>query len=296
MFRIVVRNASTVVRQAFMNWVVCAVNVGALLFCSLASCLLFAPSVSADNSNPVVQSDRVFVQAFEKKDTAALKGILDADFVWIDSNGRRLNRADLLENVPTFANSDVEAQIDTYGDAALVRANRGRMRVLRIWVKRAAGWRTLLYQEVLQVEKSEPAGGKPSADCINPCKTIPYQPRTEVEKEVIASWQGVMKAMAENDADAYSALIADEFSATDTYHDRPYNKGDRLSQISKQKLSGARSSPPELLSAEMFVFGTTVMMVAKEQRPGAKSYFNTRMWVRRDARWQMLFSFNTRIE
>jgi hypothetical protein len=38
------------------------------------------------------------------------------------------------------------------------------------------------------------------------------------------------------------------------------------------------------------------MMVAREQRPGAKSFFNTRMWVKRDARWQMLFSFNTRIE
>jgi hypothetical protein len=31
------------------------------------------------------------------------------------------------------------------------------------------------------------------------------------------------KAMADNDADAYSPLIADEFAATDTYHDRPYN-------------------------------------------------------------------------
>ena len=84
--------------------------------------------------------------------------------------------------------------------------------------------------------------------------------------------------------------------ATDTYHDRPYTKSDRLSQISRQKSSGARSSPPELLDAEMFDFGNTVMMVAREQRPGAKSYFNTRMWIKRDARWQMLFSFNTRIE
>jgi hypothetical protein len=181
-------------------------------------------------------------------------------------------------------------QIHSHRDAAVVRANRGRMNVLRIWVKRAAGWRAVLYQEVLQVQKSEPAGGKPSTECVNPCKTIPYQPQTEAEKEVIASWQDVMKAMAANNAEAYSPLIADEFSATDTYHDRPYNKSDRLSQIAKQKLSGTRSSPPELLSAEMFDFGDKVMMVAKEQRPGAKSYFNTRMWIKRDARWQMLFS------
>jgi hypothetical protein len=46
----------------------------------------------------------------------------------------------------------------------------------------------------------------------------------------------------------------------------------------------------------MFDFGNSVMMVAKEQRPGAKSYFNTRLWTKRDSRWQMVVSFNTRIE
>ena len=102
--------------------------------------------------------------------------------------------------------------------------------------------------------------------------------------------------MTENDPEAYSPLIAEEFTATDTYHDRPYTKTDRLSQISEQKQKGKRSAPPELVSAEMFDFGDSVLMVAKEQRPGGKSYFNSRMWVKRDARWQMLFSFNTRIE
>jgi hypothetical protein len=46
----------------------------------------------------------------------------------------------------------------------------------------------------------------------------------------------------------------------------------------------------------MFDFGATVLMIAREQRRGAKAYFNSRMWVKRDGRWQMLFSFNTRIE
>lgn len=271
-------------------------SMPALIFCAAANLLLVAPDSFGDNSDPVAQADHAFIQAFAEEATATLKEILDAEFIWIDSSGRRLNRAELLKNIPATANSDVETQIHSYGDAAVVRANRGRMNVLRIWVKRAAGWRAVLYQEVLQVQKSEPAGGKPSTECVNPCKTIPYQPQTEHEKEAVAAWQGVMKAMADNDAGAYSPLITDEFTATDTYHDRPYSKSDRLSQISKQKSSGTRSSSPELLSAEMFDFGDTVMMVAKERRPGAKSYFNTRMWVKRDERWQMLFSFNTRIE
>ncbi len=196
------------VKQGMMNKFVGVVNVGALLFCAASGLLTFVCPVAGDNSDPVAQADHAFCKAFEKKDATALKEILDAQF--IDSQGRRLNGPDLLEHIPTLANPDAETQIRGYGDAAAVRANRGRMNVLRIWVKRPNGWRAMLYQEVLQAEKSQPAGGKPSTACVNPCKAIPYQPQTQAEKEVIASWQGVMKAMEDNDADAYSPLIADE--------------------------------------------------------------------------------------
>ena len=170
------------------------------------------------------------------------------------------------------------------------------MNVLRIWIKSSAGWQILLYQELKQVEKSEPPGSESSGECRNPCKEIPFQPDAPSEKEAIASWQGVMKAMAEGDAAAYSPLIAEEFTATDTFHERPYTKADRLAQIQKQKASGKRTTPQELLSAQMFDLGETVVMIARERGRGPKDYFNSRMWVKRDARWQMLFSFNTRIE
>jgi Domain of unknown function (DUF4440) len=271
-------------------------NVGAPTIFTLAALLLLAIPAVAATSDSVAQVDHTFVQAFEAKNRVALNLMLDADFTWIDSHGLRLSRAQLLENLPALSNADVEGESHTYSDSAVVRANRGRMNVLRIWVKRGTDWRVLLYQEVLQVEKSEPPGGNASVDCVNPCKTIPFQPKTQSEKEAIASWQAVMKAIVDNDPDAYAPLIADEFTATDTYHDRPYTKADRLSQITKQKQSGTHSAPPELLAADMYDFGETVMMLAKEQRPGAKSYLNTRMWVKRDSRWQMLFSFNTRIE
>ena len=86
-----------------------------------------------------------------------------------------------------------------------------------------------------------------------------------------------MSAMANNDANAYAPLIADEFTATDTHHDRAYTKADRLAQINKQKQTGVRSVPPALFSARMFDFGEAVMMIAREQRANAKAYFNTRM-------------------
>ena len=279
----------------YHNHKIC-VNVGAPTFLALVLLACAAVPLRAGDTSSPSQADKAFVQALVHKDASAAAQLLDSNSIWIDATGHRLSRAEVLEKLPAVANADVEAPPRTYGETAVVRANRGRMNVLRVWVKRVPGWRMLLYQELLQVEKSEPPAAKTSVECVNPCKTIPFEPQTANEKEAIASWQGVMRAMAESDADAYSPLIADEFTATDTFHDRPFTKEDRLAQINKQKTTGRRAAPQELLSGEMFDFGETVMMIAHEQRPGAKSYFNTRMWVKRDGRWQMLFSFNTQIE
>jgi len=253
--------------------------------------------VADEKDQAVLLADEAFRQAFAKSDGTALDRLLDPDFTWIDSKGKSLTKPQVLKDFPTLANADVEVQERGYGRSAVVRANLGRIQVLRVWARREAGWRAVLYQEVALAVKSEPPPANAgSYECLNPCKTIPFQPETPSEKEAIASWQGVMQAMADSDAHAYEPLIADEFTATDTHHDRPYNKTDRLGQINKQKFSGVHSTPSELISARMFDFGDTVMMIAREQRPGAKTYFNARMWVKRDGRWQMLFSFNTRIE
>jgi hypothetical protein len=284
------------------KWILAlSVLTGACTLASLGAPAAFAPFVSAPvalaaDTASTIPEDHAFLEALAKKDKVAETRLLHGDFSWIDSRGKRLTRSEFLESLPAAANADVVAEQRVYGDSAVIRADRGKVHVLRIWAKGHAGWQLFLYQEVTQVEKSEPGGGGAASECDNPCKTIPIQPQSQSEKEAVASWQGVMSAMASNDADAYAPLIAKEFTATDTYHDRPYTKADRLAQIEKQKSSGARSVPPELLSAQLSDFGETVMMIAREQRKGAKAYFNTRMWVKRDARWQMLFSFNTRIE
>ena len=273
------------------------------IFGTLAVGFLFMPCVAlslgqAGDGPAATAADHAFIQAFASRDKSALSELLDPEFTWIDANGRSLARGQVLESPPKVADANVEPQLRSYDNVAVLRASRDRLHVLRIWVHRESGWRILLYQEVQQVEKSEsPNSARAASDgCENPCQSIPVVPETQSEKEAIASWQAVMRAMANNDADSYAPLIADEFTATDTHHDRPYAKSDRLAQIKKLKLAGAPARPPELTSARMFDFGETVMMMAREQRPNAKPYFNTRMWVKRDGHWQMLFSFNTRIE
>jgi len=247
----------------------------------------------------VLQADQALLLAMGRRDKTALDRLLDPEFTWIDSEGKSQTRAEVLQNLPRPANSDVAAQERTYGQSAVVRANRGRVQVMRIWAQRAGGWQAVLYQEVTlsgPTQSPAVAGRSGASDCENPCKTIPFQPETKNEKEAIASWQGVMAAMANNDAEAYAPLIADEFTATDTHHDAAFTKADRIAQIQKQKQSGEQSAPSPMVSAHMLDFGETVLMIAREQRTNAKPYLNTRMWVKRDGRWQMLFSFNTRIQ
>jgi hypothetical protein len=281
-----------------MNRSVFLILVGALACASGTRTLARQKIEINDDDRAVLQAEHALMQAFAGGDKSAVDRILDKDFVWIDSNGRIQTRAQVLEHLPAPANTDVEVQERTYGESAVVRANQGRVQVVRVWAKRGPVWKAVLYQEVTLALQSEPpvASGPGATDCENPCKMIPFQPETPSKKEVIASWQGVMRSMASNDADAYAPLIADEFTATDTHHDRAYTKADRLAQIQKQKQTGAHSPPPALISASMFDFGETVLMIAREQRTNAKAYFNSRMWVKRDGRWQMLFSMNTRIE
>jgi hypothetical protein len=281
-----------------MNRSVFLILAGALACASGTTRLPSQKIETNDDARAVLQGDHALMQAFAGTDTAGVDQLLDKDFVWIDSNGRIQTGAQVLEHLPTPANAGVEVQERTYGESAVVRANQGRVQVVRVWAKRGPGWKVVLYQEVTLALKSEPpmGSGTEASDCENPCKKIPFQPETPSEQEVIASWQGVMRSMAANDADAYAPLIADEFTATDTHHDRAYTKADRLAQIQKQKQTGAHTALPALISASMFDFGETVLMIAREQRTNAKAYFNSRMWLKRDGRWQMLFSMNTRIE
>ena len=126
-----------------------------------------ARSLGTDDATPaVLQADHSFLQAFQKADRATADRLLDADFTWIDSQGKNQSREEVLEKLPAPANADVDVHSRVYGQSAVLRANRGKVQVLRVWIKRSPGWKLILYQEVTQVEKSEPPlAGDASGDC-----------------------------------------------------------------------------------------------------------------------------------
>src|SRR5712692_4893497 len=168
-------------------------------------------SPERSNDQAVLQSDHAFVEAVGKADRAAFGKLLDTDFTWTDSAGNTLTRAQVLQTLPTpAAGYDAEAKERTYGQVGALQAASGKVHVLRVWVKRSAGWRALVYQEVTQAEKAANPGPSTN-DCQNPCKAVPYKTKNDAEKGVILSWQQLETAVTNHDPKEWQHHFADEF-------------------------------------------------------------------------------------
>jgi len=276
----------------------CAFTVVALCSCLLLVSLPHC-SLAAETDAAVLQADRAFVQAVAKGDNAQLTSLLDEDFTWCDSTGRALSVAEVLRALPKDSLGD-ESGTDlkqlTFGDVGAVMAGRGKVHALRLWVKRPAGWRLLVYHEVTLSDHPPAAGGSGVKDCENPCKTVPYRPKNEAEHAIIASWQALETGVTNHDAAAWSPHIAEEFVMLNSNNDHPFAKADRIAILNRQKQSGAASAPAPLVSAQMFDFGDSVVMTCVHQPYTGKPVQVSRLWIKRDGQWVMVISYQTTIQ
>jgi hypothetical protein len=261
---------------------------------------MLAPVAAADGEQMVLQADLSLVQAVAKGDKTAVDGLLDTDFTWTDSDGISSTKEQVLQDLTAFArdsegNADLKAF--SYGQVGAVFGAQHNARFERVWVKRPAGWRVLVYQQVPDRAPSSPAyasNGPRSADCENPCKAIPYKPTTEADRGVIASFQAMNTAIWQADADAWARHIGDEdFGITPGVL---VTKASRIAAIKKQKETNTRPVPAPLLSARFFDFGDTVVMAALHQPRNGKPHHFTRIWVKREGVWQLVAGAQTEIQ
>ena len=251
---------------------------------------------AADDGQEVLAADHAFAQALGAKDTKTLAGVLDANFTWTDSEGRTLTRTEALKNLPTpAAGYDTEPKERTYGTVGTVQANSGKVYVLRLWVKRAPGWRLLDYHEVTQ-PSAPPAAGPGVSDCENPCKTVPYKPKNAAEQGIIKSWQELETAVTGHDSAGWAPHAADEFVQVSSNNDHPLDKAARMAVLDKQKQSGVGAAPAPLASAQMLDCGDTVVMKATHQPYHGKPVRVSRVWIQRDGKWVMAISYQTTIQ
>ena len=230
------------------------------------------------------------------RDAAALSKLLDADFLWIDANGRKSKRAQVVGSAPKSGLSEAggaDLRHD-YGQVETVEANSGKMHVLRVWVKRPAGWRALVYQEVQSLDAPPKTTPSASQDCQNPCKSVGYTPKTETERAIITAYEGLeTSAMTHNAAD-WDAHTGEEFIAASSYSDRLLDKPTRLGELKRANMAGLAPTP--LVSGRLFVFGDAAVLRSHHVANQAKPLEVTRVFVKRDGKWVEVVSYQTAVQ
>jgi hypothetical protein len=279
------------------NLLAAVASSAAVLFCVVGSAAGQGAAKKIGPDPAVVAADHDFTQAAAKGDAMALSKLLDADFQWIDAQGRLENRAQALGAVPKSAMSGLhptDVLLNGYGQVEVMEANSGKMHVLRLWVKRPAGWRALVYQEVQSLDAPPKTTPSASQDCQNPCKSVGYTPKNETEQAIITAYEGLeTSAMTHNAAD-WDAHTGEEFIAASSYSDRLLDKPTRLGELKRANMAGLAPTP--LVSGRLFVFGDAAVLRSHHVANQAKPLEVTRVFVKRDGKWVEVVSYQTAVQ
>ena len=239
-----------------------------------------------------VQTDRALVAALAAGD-ATTASVFDDELTWVDCNGRIFDKRLAATALPTPLLGDetgLAPSVRHYGEVVAVAVERGKEFVLRIWVKRAAGWRLIAYHEVSQNLPPAPHGrGRKEWD--NPCHVLPYEPRNGDERDCLASWQRLEIAVMHHEPEVWAEHVADEFLVVGAA--RRHSKADRKAVLAEQKRSDANSAPAPLVSAQLFGFTDAMVMLCEHQPFHGKAARVSRVFVKRGGKWLMAVSFQT---
>jgi hypothetical protein len=265
------------------------------LFIALAAAVTTsaAPLDSAASS-----ADRAFARAAVTQDVKGASAWLDQDFTWTSLDGTKVDVARVRQSLPKPAIADeagAQSMSYGYGNVGVVEVNAGKLHTLRVWVKRPAGWRLLVYQEVKSLDAPPAPSAAPPATgkCENPCGAVPYTPKSAVEREVMKAYASLEEAAMGGKAREWNEVAADEIALVSANSDRTFDKATRSAAIARASLGSVR--PTKLLSAKLFEFGDAVVMTSQHQADSGQLLHITRVWVKRDGRWQETLSYQTAV-
>jgi len=247
----------------------------------------------ASGAQAAFAADRALVQALIAKNAAALSPLVDQDFIYVDGHGRLLEAKGFAGAMPASAlgnEGGAKMLLRDYGDIVAATVERDKLFILRVWVKRQDAWRALVWHEVLQ-DLPPPPHNPGCKLWDNPCRTIPYAPRDDDERDCLAAWQRLETAVMQHDAEVWAQHVADEFLVVG--QTRRHTKSERKAVIEEQKRTDANSAPPPLVSARMHGFNNTMVMTCEHQPFHGKAAQVTRIFVKRGGQWLMALSFQT---
>jgi hypothetical protein len=257
-----------------------------------------APLVAADEAQAHQKPDHDLLQAITMGDKTAVADLLDELFEFTSVDGKTLGKAETLSALSAIATAGAgvtDVHSFHYGELGYLIGIQQNIRFMRVWVRRAAGWRLFIYLETPIAARAPVAAG--GGDCVNPCKTIPFSPKTTADKEILEVWQKLKNDEWHPNAQDWALHIADEFLLINARAERP--KSVRVELIAKQQENheiGPPGDPVESMRVFDFGANSAVMLSVHTPYHGGKPYYNVRVWVLRDGRWQLSMSQQTTMQ
>ena len=286
-------------RSAFVRVLI----VGVVCGVGLSVGVLGRIAAADDAGQEAVQADHALLSALGKSDKAAVGKLLDADFVWTDGDGKSMKKAEVLDGLSAYATDNQgedEVQTHFYAQLETVLGSHHGARFVRVWVKRPAGWREFLELDTpISAQGGQRGGietGAGQGDCDNPCRTLPYTPKTAMDKAIVADWQKTKVEEWHPDAVDWPMHIADEFLIINNTGMR--NKAERVVIAQKAQAAGAGAPGDPITAMEIYDFGDNAAVMISHHVPhrGGKPYYNVRVWTLRDGRWQLAVSQQSTIQ
>src|SRR5215470_17301797 len=266
------------------------------------------PKPVASEVNAVIDTTITLRDAIRDGDVSSVERLLAKDFQFVDASGHVHARSEVLAALKASPHGMAGVNARCYGRVAMVTGVRKSAQGtdlygLDVWIKMRDGWRALIHHNNSLAHpgaphthpepKPRPADAPPPA-CPNPLTFVPYEPKTKAERDIIASFQAIETAVTRNDADTWVRHMADEFVVTRTGQ-HPTSRDERAGHLRAQRAVNAETWVAEVEAMKLWVFGDAAVMRADHVMPENRRppYRATRVWVKRDGRWQMAVSQQT---
>ena len=253
--------------------------------------------------------------AIRRGDAAAAEKFLARDFSFIDAAGHVHARRSVLDALKASPRSaGMQVKVRDYGRIALITGSyksaqageRSDLFALDVWVKDAGKWQALIHHNNVLARPDAPAAhasaaprpmDAPPPRCVNPLEAVPYKPKSQAERDIIAAFQALELAVTRNDPAEWTRARRRRIRG----HPHP-PASDRQGRAHGVHGNAAGDQCRDLRRRgrhlKFWVLGDAAIMRADHAMPGNRRppYRATRLWVRRDGRWQMAISQQTTIQ
>lgn len=263
----------------------------------------------------VLAAAKALQAAIRAGNAAVAEKLLARDFSFIDAAGHEHARREVLSALKASPRgAGTKVKVRDYGRVALVTGSyrsaqaeeRSDLFALDVWVKDGGKWKALIHHNNVLARPDAPSAhtsgtsrpiNAPSPRCINPLEEVPYRPKSQAERDIIAAFQALELAVTRNDPDEWTKHVADEFVVTRTGQ-HPTDKAARMAFMATQRAINAETYVAEVVSLRFWVLGDAAVMRADHAMPGNRRppYRATRLWTKRNGRWQMAVSQQTTIQ